>query len=281
MQVLSKISEVRNSIKLLKSQDKTISIVPTMGALHEGHLSLVEKAAQNSDIVVVSIFVNPTQFGKGEDFDKYPKNLESDLEKLETTKAKIIFAPNIEDIYGKEESSIEFRVKKYANILCGANRKGHFEGVCQIVAKLFNIIEPDIAVFGKKDFQQLFIIKQLVKELNFNIEVVGGDIIRDEYGLALSSRNRYLGDSELNIARKLNVLLKESLGKFKLEVGSWKLEAEEELLKAGFDKIDYIEIRNENNLELEEKFTDTSRIFAAAYIGNTRLIDNLKSDNRD
>lgn len=277
MQVFSNIVELRNSIKLLKSQGKTIELVPTMGALHKGHLSLIEKASQNSDIVVVSIFVNPTQFGVGEDFEKYPKNLDGDLAKLSATDAKLIFVPNVEDIYGNsEEQVIEFKLNKYTDILCGKNRDGHFEGVCQIVTKLFNIIEPDIAAFGEKDFQQLFIIKQLVKELNFNVKVVGGEIIRDEFGLALSSRNQYLSDSELDIARKLNVILEESLKNFKLGVGSWKLEAEEQILKAGFDKIDYIEIRNENSLELEDNFTESSRIFAAAYIRNTRLIDNLK-----
>ncbi|HCR86035.1 MAG TPA: pantoate--beta-alanine ligase [Alphaproteobacteria bacterium] len=281
MRIFKKISDLRSFIQEAKSQGKTIGFVPTMGALHAGHLHLVTQAKQKADIVVASIFVNPTQFGKNEDLSKYPRKETEDIAKLTETGCDAVFLPKIEEIYpsgsGHEPSNkiAPSDIEKYYNILCGAFRPGHFAGVVQVVSRLFNIVTPDIAVFGEKDFQQLFIIKKLAEDIK-NIQTIGVPTIRDEYGLALSSRNVYLSDDELAIARKLNVFIKKKLQNLKSAgISSISNNDKTELLSLGFTRVDYIEFRNSLTLEIEKQYTPQTRIFAAAYIGKTRLIDNL------
>jgi pantoate--beta-alanine ligase len=276
MQVLKKITEIRDFISRAKSQGKTIAFVPTMGALHQGHLELVTIAKNHADICIASIFVNPTQFGKNEDFSKYPRTENEDIEKLKSKNCDVVFIPEVEEIY--TSNIFEINITKYTDILCGKYRVGHFNGVAQVVLKLFNIVAPHFAIFGEKDFQQVFIIKKLIEEFNLNIEIITAPTIRDVFGLALSSRNKYLSEYDLQIARKLNVILKESLKNFKDNQNPEIIlkQATENLISQGFTKIDYLEFRNSKTLEIEGKLTENTRVFFAGYIGNTRLIDNIK-----
>lgn len=251
-----------------------IALVPTMGALHDGHLSLIKLAKQQADIVICSIFVNPTQFGPSEDFNKYPRNLEQDFNLLDEVFCDIVFAPSTQEIYGSSIEKFEKKIQ-HADILCGAFRQGHFEGVVQIVGKLFDIVKPDVAIFGEKDFQQLFILKENFSEIN----IVGAPIIREADGLAMSSRNKYLTEAERKIAGKLNVILKEALEKIKSAKNSAQIDeilvlAKKNIISSGFTKIDYIEAREQNNLELTTAYSNNTRIFAAVWLVKTRLIDN-------
>lgn len=213
MKIISNIDELRQEIKNLKAKKNgTVGLVPTMGALHKGHLSLIEKCRAENEIVVVSIFVNPTQFGPNEDYDKYPRTLEADVKLCEKTDVDIVFAPSPRDIYDEyyftcKETTLICPPYDVVNKLCGKSRPGHFDGVCTIVGKLFNITKCDKAYFGKKDAQQLFIIKKMVKELNFDIEIIGCPIVREEDGLALSSRNVYLTDDARKKALNINKAL--------------------------------------------------------------------------
>jgi len=267
--------EISNFISTSKSQGK-VAFVPTMGALHKGHLSLVELAKKHADIVVASIFVNPTQFGPNEDFTKYPRDEERDIKMLKSAGCNAAFLPNVEEIY-PSETSITIQVKEKADILCGKFRPGHFDGVALVVSKLFNIIKPDVAVFGEKDFQQLYIIKNVTRDLNFSVDIVGAPIMREADGLAMSSRNLYLTDRERKIAAHLNLGLKQAAQNIFLGESVEKTlnDTKKYLLDSGFDKIDYIEARSEASLEpMEKKLNQAARIFAAAYVGKTRLIDN-------
>jgi pantoate--beta-alanine ligase len=254
-----------------------------MGALHNGHISLIETAKQHSQDVIVSIFVNPTQFGKGEDFDKYPKTIENDLEKCEKAGVKAVFIPQTSEIY-PENSLITFNISKISEILCGKKRPGHFNGVIQVVTILFNIIQPDFAIFGEKDYQQLMIIKQLVKELHFPIKIISSKLIREKDGLAMSSRNRYLSLEE----RKKATVMYETFKRIKrraedaffnrsaLPVEFIEEDAKNLILEKYPDiKIDYIEIRNSDNLQKSKFILKKSRIFGAIFVGTTRLIDNM------
>lgn len=300
MHIFNKVSALKLFIEGAKSQGKTIGFVPTMGALHAGHLHLVTEAKNKADIVIASIFVNPTQFGPNEDFAKYPRKQEEDTEKLNTVNCNAVFIPDVGEVYPSGNSELithNPQLEKYFNILCGAFRPGHFAGVVQVVKRLFDIVTPDYAFFGEKDFQQLFIIRKMVELENLPIKIIGVPTQRDEYGLALSSRNAYLSSEELNVARKLNIFLRERLEGFKsyssLRADLAKQSRQEfnsqldcfasarndgitSLLNLGFTKVDYIEFRNSLTLELESIYSDKTRIIAAAYIGKTRLIDNLK-----
>jgi pantoate--beta-alanine ligase len=268
-QVTNYISEVR------QGKSVKIAFVPTMGALHEGHLSLIKLAKQQADIVICSIFVNPTQFGPNEDFTKYPRVLEQDIKLLDEVFCDALFAPSSEEIYGNNIEKFERKIQ-HSDILCGAFRQGHFEGVVQIVGKLFDIVKPDVAIFGEKDFQQLFILKENFK----NINIIGAPIIREDDGLAMSSRNKYLSESERKIAGRLNVVLKDVVGEIKsvkngAEIAEILEQAKKNVISSGFTKIDYIEAREQNNLELTKVYSDNTRIFAAVWLGKTRLIDNF------
>lgn len=263
------------SLAPTRAAKKTIGFVPTMGNLHEGHLTLVREAKKLCDLVVVSIFVNPIQFGVGEDFDSYPRTLEQDSLLLADVGCDIIFAPSVEQMYGTQPRLTNISVGKITDDLCGKSRPGHFDGVAVVVTKLFNIVQPDYAFFGQKDYQQLAVIRQLVQDLNMPLEVIGVPIVRAEDGLALSSRNGYLSKTQRAIAPKIYQLLKQA------EVGLGEGQSlsqvlaniSTELTQAGF-VVDYVEAR-QPNLQPIEEFDRDLVLFIAAKLGSTRLIDNL------
>lgn len=264
-----------------------IALVPTMGNLHDGHLELVKLAKQHADIVVVSIFVNPTQFGEGEDFDSYPRTLEDDVAKLATVDADYVFAPSIDEMYPVLPPPTSVRAGAITSQLCGQSRPGHFDGVGIVVSKLFNIVQPDVAVFGQKDYQQLAIIQQLVRDLSYPIEIIGAPIVRAEDGLALSSRNQYLSDAERKIAPVLHQELQRLAEQ--LKNGKYSEQGVEPLLAAAKARItdagftvDYLDLKTAqldalkaDNLQasLEENQQD-SVILVAAWLGRARLLDN-------
>ena len=271
MFVAKTIKEVREFLQKETEFGKKVSFTPTMGALHEGHLTLLKKAQEISEISVVSIFVNKTQFNELSDYEKYPKNVDDDLQKLSALNPSCVFAPNDEEIFATPPS---FKIvpQKLSQCLCGSTRTGHFEGVSLIVTKLFNIIKPNVAIFGEKDFQQAAIIKKLVQDLNFDIEILAHPTIRENSGLAMSSRNQRLSEAgRINAANLFRILSEIKNNPATLP------QKKEELLKIGFDKIDYLEIRDEKNLELITDFNTQlpKRIFVAAYLEGVRLIDNL------
>ncbi len=255
MKIIHTINELNSEIALKKKDGEKIGFVPTMGALHAGHLSLVECAKKNSSYIVVSIFVNPTQFAPHEDFDSYPREEQKDAQKLKQAGVDILFLPTENELY---PDGIECGIKtgKAAQGLEATFRPTHFNGVVNVVSRLFNAVKPDIAVFGEKDFQQLQVIKEMVESYDMPVEIIGSPILRDEHGLALSSRNAYLSERELKIARNLNKVIKEAAKTKNIN------KAKEKLLSLGFDKIDYIDIK-------------WDRVLAAAWVGKTRLIDNI------
>ncbi|WP_199508651.1 MULTISPECIES: pantoate--beta-alanine ligase [unclassified Psychrobacter] len=291
----STISELRATLQPLRSTQR-IALVPTMGNLHDGHLELVNIAKQYADIVVVSIFVNPTQFGAGEDFDSYPRTLDADVEKLATVGADFVFAPEVAEMYPILPLATSVRAGAITAELCGRSRPTHFDGVGVVVSKLFNIVQPDVAVFGQKDYQQLAIIKQLVIDLSYPIHIISAPIIRAPDGLALSSRNQYLNTDERTRAPKLQATLQQLANELQDSAPLTKdsladaiTRAAERLTEAGFE-IDYLEVRTQSlqPLFIEESSTDASNtpaskdtdtralvILAAAWLGKARLLDNL------
>lgn len=282
MKVLREISEVREARKQCRS---TLGLVPTMGALHEGHLSLIRNSVAKCGETIVSIFVNPTQFGPNEDYEKYPRTVEEDLKKCEAAGADYVFLPTNQTIYGSEKPLVTLNVdKELTSVLCGRSRPIHFNGVAQIVSILFNIAQPDIAFFGEKDYQQLTVIRKMVSDLHFPLEIVGVPTVREASGLAKSSRNRYLSESELavapNIYKVMNII-KEKAEAYRKENKTVSVESLENEAKKMISelvpgsKIDYFEIRSTKDLGRNEDLSDDSRIFTAVYVGTTRLIDNL------
>lgn len=278
MKIFRTISELRNEIKQLKLSDKIISFVPTMGYLHEGHLTLVRYAKRNSDFCVVSIFVNPTQFGPNEDYNIYPRDEKRDIELLEKENCDFLFIPSVEQIYGTDYQTF-VKVKKYSDILEGEIRPNHFEGVTTIVLKLFNIVQPDFAVFGQKDAQQAFIVKKMVEDLNLPIRIDVLPIAREPDGLAMSSRNVYLSREERTKALSLFEAIKlgESLVQQKnTNVEEIKYRLSKYLMGFKLDKIDYIEIVEKNSFEKVNQLAQGKEYYLllAVRIGKTRLIDN-------
>lgn len=274
MKIIKSISEIRKEITKQKCNNKTIGFVPTMGTLHEGHLSLVKESVNNNDITVVSIFINPLQFGPNEDFNKYPRNLNEDSKLLQDFKTDYIFAPETETIYDTQPS-VQINIPELFNILCGRKRIGHFSGVCIVVTKLLNIIQANNIYMGKKDYQQLIIIKKLVKDLSINSKIIAVPILRDKDGLALSSRNLYLSKSERLNALAINksrAIIKK-LYKKSYTVKKIEKEIYDVLTKNNLE-VEYVEIRESTTLKKTEKLNEASRIFIAAYSGKTRLIDN-------
>lgn len=271
------IAQVREQVRLWKRQGETVAFVPTMGNLHLGHMTLVKEAAQRADHVVVSIFVNPLQFGQNEDLDAYPRTLAADQAALVEAGAELLFTPTPAIIYPKGMELQTFvEVPKISDELCGASRPGHFRGVATIVCKLFNIVQPDIAVFGNKDFQQLMVIKTMVEDLSLPIEIVGIDTIREPSGLAMSSRNGYLSDEQKQQAATLKQTMDamaEAISQGQ-DVEQAVSEAGQQLSQAGF-KLDYLSVRNAANLHPIGADDKQLVILAAAYMGSTRLIDNL------
>ena len=266
------------SLAPARNTKKMIGFVPTMGNLHVGHLTLVRAAKKICDIVVVSIFVNPIQFGAGEDFDSYPRTLEQDSRLLADVGCDIIFAPSVEQMYGSQPRLTNISVGQITDDLCGKSRPGHFDGVAVVVTKLFNIVQPDYAFFGQKDYQQLAVIRQFVQDLNIPLEVIGVPIVRAEDGLALSSRNGYLSAEQREIAPTIYRLLKQA--EQSLQEGKALSEVlaniSAQLTQAGF-VVDYVEAR-QPNLQPVEQFDRNLVLFVAAKLGSTRLIDNLEVD---
>ncbi|MDK1682504.1 pantoate--beta-alanine ligase [Acinetobacter terrestris] len=264
------------SLSPARSARKIIGFVPTMGNLHEGHLNLVREARKICDVVVVSIFVNPIQFGPNEDFENYPRTLEQDSHLLADVGCDIVFAPSVEQIYGNKPRLTNITVSEITNDLCGLQRPGHFDGVAVVVTKLFNMVQPNFAFFGQKDYQQLAVIRQFVRDLNIPLEVIGVPITRAEDGLALSSRNGYLSEQHRQIAPAIFQSLKAAEQELQSGVAlADVLESIKHMLtQAGF-VVDYVEART---LELQkiEVFDQDLVLFVAAKLGKTRLIDNLQ-----
>lgn len=279
MTLVKTIKDVKSQVKEWKNQGLSIGFVPTMGFLHEGHGSLIEKAKSENDKVIVSIFVNPTQFGPNEDLDKYPRNLEGDKTLVTSKGGDLIFAPEVNEMY-PEEIYTFVNTSVLDNNLCGLKRPGHFRGVCTVVSKLFNIVNPHKAYFGKKDYQQLAIIKKMVKDLNFDVEIIGCDIIRSEKGLALSSRNSYLSDLEKEESLILSKTLK--LIADKIATGEKNSKALidfsiESIHSVPSTKVDYIKIVNNETMEDLETINRDALIALAVFINDkVRLIDNLE-----
>lgn len=278
MKIIKTIKNLRFAVKEFRNNGKVIALVPTMGALHDGHLTLVREAQKISDAVIVSIFVNPTQFGEGEDLDSYPRQLEEDAEKLKALNVSIIWAPEPKTVY-PEGFATSMHIKGLDDNLCGEKRPGHFDGVILIVSKLFNQTDADIAFFGEKDYQQLAIIKQMTRDLDFDIQIVGVPTVRNADGLALSSRNAYLSDEERRAATALPNALKEAAEAIKDDATNIDVvlkNAHNKMLDAGFQEIDYINFVDAKSLQSLKKWDGReARLLAAAFIGSTRLIDNL------
>ncbi|WP_022847160.1 MULTISPECIES: pantoate--beta-alanine ligase [unclassified Desulfurobacterium] len=277
MKKVRTVKEMKGIAEAFKRAGKSIGFVPTMGYLHEGHLSLVRRARKENDIVVMSIFVNPTQFGPNEDFEKYPRDEKRDSKLAEREGVDILFLPAVEELY-PEPYRTYVEVSEITEVLCGARRPGHFRGVTTIVTKLFNIVKPDRAYFGKKDFQQYKVIKQMVKDLNMDVEVVGCPIVRENDGLAMSSRNIYLSLEERESALSLYNALK--LAKELIEKGERRAPRIKEQMEKfilshpNVKKIDYIEIVDQDNFKDVEFIKEGNLIALAVFVGDTRLIDN-------
>ncbi|MBM4054253.1 MAG: pantoate--beta-alanine ligase [Planctomycetes bacterium] len=277
MQIIDSINGIRQVLKTFKKSNFQIGFVPTMGALHDGHLSLIREARKENDVVAVSIFVNPLQFGENEDFHHYPRPFENDRLLLSKEKVDILFYPGKEEIY-PETFSTSISIKKLENKLCGKSRPGHFSGVATIVLKLFNIVKPDVVYFGQKDFQQTVIIKKMVSDLNVDTKIKVLPIVRDKDGLALSSRNAYLNNDE----RKEALCLFKALTKAKIMIDSGVTISGEivnemkcTIKEYKLARVDYISIVDKNTLEDVEYAKSGDVIALAVKIRNTRLIDNL------
>lgn len=276
------IKEVRNKIAEWKKEGLKIGLVPTMGALHSGHASLIKKAVETCDKVVVSVFVNPIQFCPGEDYEKYPRTLEDDTKLAEKIGAAMVFAPTPDEMYGKGQrlsnDTLAYVVPPffYVDKLCGKSRVGHFDGVCTVVAKLFNITQPDYAFFGQKDAQQLIIIKKFVKDLNFPIEIVSCPIVREESGLALSSRNKYLpeeGKKDALVLSKILMNIKNCYDKGITDINALK-ETAFSFLTEKHD-MEYLEFVDKETLEDKTKADNNTLVLIACRVEGVRLIDNI------
>ena len=280
--LLHTIAEVRAEIKKLKKQGMNIGLVPTMGALHNGHLSLIKKSVGKCDKTVVSIFVNPIQFCPGEDLDKYPRTLDTDKKLCDDNGVDIVFAPSVSEMYGEARMlSNDFLTYVippyfYTDKLCGKSRTGHFDGVCTVVNKLFNIVQPEFAFFGEKDAQQLIIIKKMVNDLNIPVEIISCPIVREENGLALSSRNKYLTDDEKKEALALSKILFNIKACYNKGITDVKLL--QETAYAFLNEkhtLEYLEFRDKDDLKEKTNADKNTRVFIAVKIGGIRLIDNI------
>ena len=291
------IASLRDTLKPLRN-DKSIALVPTMGNLHAGHIELVKRAKANADIVVVSIFVNPTQFGVGEDLDSYPRTLEADTAKLSDAGVDYVFAPSVSEMYPVMPPPTQVLTGTISQQLCGKSRPTHFDGVGLVVSKLFNIVQPDMAIFGQKDYQQLTIIRQMVRDLSYDIELIGAPIVRADDGLALSSRNQYLTESERQIAPTLYQEVARLADKLAqgahfhsaqfepsspdnvdnqtalLNLQSLINETIRRINASGFN-VDYLEVKTQNLSDITDAYQDKDLvILTAAWLGKARLLDN-------
>lgn len=276
------IKEVREQVKQWKKEGLTVGLVPTMGALHNGHLSLIQKAVSQCDKVVVSVFVNPIQFCPGEDLDKYPRTLEADTKLCDNAGVSIVFAPSPSEMYGENQMRtndfLTYVIPPFfhVNKLCGKSRVGHFDGVCTVVNKLFNIVQPDNAYFGEKDAQQLSIIKKMVEDLNVPINIIPCPIVREESGLALSSRNKYLSEEDKIQALALSKILNNI--KLCFHKGISDVDALKETAYTFLNEhheLEYLEFLDDNTMEEVKNATNNTRVFIACKVGGVRLIDNI------
>jgi pantoate--beta-alanine ligase len=276
VQTVRDLETLRARVAELRAGGGTIALVPTMGALHAGHMALVAEGRRRASHVVASIFVNPKQFGAGEDLSTYPRREASDIRMLEEEGCALLWAPDVAAMY-PEGHATKVSVSGVSDGLDGAARPGHFDGVATVVLKLFNQVQPDFAVFGEKDFQQLAVIRRLVRDVDLPLEIAGVPTQRDADGLALSSRNAYLTDEERRAARALPRALGEAAGIIKGggDIAAALAGAREKLAKAGFDPVDYVELRDAETLAPVSKLERPARLLAAAKLGRTRLIDNL------
>jgi pantoate--beta-alanine ligase len=273
MQLVHTAAELRSA---LSGQSGT-AFVPTMGNLHAGHVSLVELARQHGQPVVASIFVNPLQFGPGEDFERYPRTLDADCEKLAAAGCDLVFAPGVEEMYPVPQTFTVQPAASLANDLCGAFRPGHFSGVATVVLKLFNLVQPRVAVFGRKDFQQCFVIRELTRQFNLPIDVVAGDTLREADGLAMSSRNAYLGAAERIQAAQLQrelVVIMAAVQAGERDFEALCTTASRHLRMAGW-RVDYVALRDADTLQPPAPDSTRLVVLGAAWLGTTRLIDNL------
>ncbi len=281
MQQCKRIDELRAAVRVKRHAGQHIVLVPTMGNLHDGHISLVRKARELSDYVIVSLFVNPLQFGANEDLDNYPRTLEEDQAKLQREGVSLLFRPDVDEMYPRGQQDLtRVQVPELNSILCGASRPVHFDGVTTVVNKLFNIVQPDSAVFGQKDFQQLFIIRKMVADLSLPIEIIGSPIMREKDGLAMSSRNNYLSEEHRDLAPALARVLQDTQNKCQGHGVDRTLfsQAEQQaitvLSEIGF-AVDYVTIRDAATLGDVSETSQELVLLAAATLGQTRLIDNL------
>lgn len=276
------IKEIKEQVKQWKKEGLSIGIVPTMGALHEGHASLIKKAVEKCDKVIISVFVNPIQFGPSEDFDKYPRTLDDDVKLVDSIGADIVFAPSSDEMYGEGQrlsnDTLCYVVPPffYVNKLCGKSRIGHFDGVCTVVLKLFNITQADFGFFGQKDAQQLIILKKMVNDLNVPIEIVSCPIVRDSNGLALSSRNKYLDDNGKKEALALSKILNNIKACYSKGITNVEV-----LKETAFQflnehhELEYIEFVDRNNLEEQTTANNNTLVLIACRVDSIRLIDNM------
>lgn len=275
MKVIKEIDELKDVLKDFKKEGKSIGLVPTMGFLHKGHASLIKKAVEENDIVVVSDFVNPIQFGPNEDLEAYPRDINADSKLCEDLGADFIFNPEPSEMYHDKKAFVD--IEGLSDNLCGARREGHFRGVCTVCTKLFNIVGPDRAYFGQKDAQQLSIIKKLVFDLNIPVEIVACPIVREEDGLAMSSRNTYLSADERKAALCLSkaIFEGEKMAKEGSSVGEVLKKMEEIISSEKLAKIDYISAVDLETIKNVDNFNKDTLVAIAVYIGETRLIDNF------
>jgi pantoate--beta-alanine ligase len=275
MQIVKTVFELRSVIKVWRQTGESVAFVPTMGNLHDGHIKLVTEAKQHADRIVVSIFVNPSQFGPGEDFDSYPRTEAEDQTKLTAAGADLLFLPAVTDMYAADIKTT-VSVSGLSTIYCGAARPGHFDGVATVVCKLFNMVQPDIALFGRKDFQQLAVIRTMVRDLNIPVDIIGVDTVREPSGLAMSSRNGYLSAQEKQIACQLYQTL--CVARDAVLAGQPFADIEQQALNAlqtaGF-KPDYFAICRSDDLAKADSQDKQLVILVAARLGKTRLIDNV------
>ncbi|AQA00944.1 pantoate--beta-alanine ligase [Sphingopyxis sp. QXT-31] len=275
MQIIRDIAMLRRAVSALQQGGKSVALVPTMGALHDGHMSLVRMGKRVADHVVVSIFVNPTQFGPNEDFDAYPRDEARDAAMLAQEGVALLWAPDVATMYpGGHSTHIE--VAELGSDYCGAARPGHFDGVATVVAKLFNQVRADVAIFGEKDWQQLAIIRRMARDLDFALDILGAPIARDADGLPLSSRNAYLSEAQRAAATAFPDALKAAAAAIMggADVASSLAAAEKAIVAGGFDSVDYVALADAESLERLGEFRTPTRLLAAARIGKTRLIDN-------
>jgi pantoate--beta-alanine ligase len=275
--IVRKVGDLRAEVAKWRRDNLAVALVPTMGALHDGHISLLQAARRRVDKVVVSIFVNPTQFGPTEDFSKYPRQEAADVEKLIKARCDLLYAPTVDEMY-PEGAATTVHVGGLSEGLCGASRPGHFDGVATIVSKLLNQAQPDIAVFGEKDYQQLQVIKRATADLDIPVKIVGAETVREEDGLAMSSRNAYLSAEERAVAKQFPWVLSAlaiEISKRPDDFGRRVQNARKLLTDSGIDKVDYLEVRDAETLKPVTTIDRPARVFGAVFVGKTRLIDNM------